>query len=144
MMCVCVSCVCASCVCASCVCVSCVCASCVCASCVCVSCVCVSCVCVSCDMSNVTTCDMFSVLTLSLTELLDKSDMSSSMFSQNVETREFRILAYIYYLNLWVKIYKLIHIPRRAKLGKIQRGLRRASQDSTKGGLQYFFLLFTR
>ena len=28
---------------------------------------------------------------------------------------------------------------RRAKLGQIQGGLQRASQDSTKGGLQYFF-----
>ena len=30
---------------------------------------------------------------------------------------------------------------RRAKLGQIQGGLQRASQDSTNGGLQYFFYL---
>ena len=48
-------------------------------------------------------------------------------------------------------IYLLLHnwtsntvITRRAKLGQIQWGLQRAIQDSTKGGLQYFFLLFTR
>ena len=31
---------------------------------------------------------------------------------------------------------------RRAKLGQIQGGLQRVSQDSTKGGLQYFFTFY--
>ena len=31
---------------------------------------------------------------------------------------------------------------RRAKLGQIQGGLQRSIQDSTKGGLQYFFTFY--
>ena len=33
-------------------------------------------------------------------------------------------------------------VYRRAKLGQIQGGLQRAIQDSTKGGLQYFFTFY--
>ena len=32
--------------------------------------------------------------------------------------------------------------PNSAKLGQIQGGLQRAIQDSTKGGLQYFFTFY--
>ena len=41
-----------------------------------------------------------------------------------------------------------VHAPaldagfRHAKLGQIQGGLQRAIQDSTKGGLQYFFIFY--
>ena len=44
-----------------------------------------------------------------------------------------------YYICSYLQINSSITIPvpvRRAKLGQIQGGLQRASQDSTKGGLQ--------
>ena len=43
-----------------------------------------------------------------------------------------------------IKIIKDYRVPpvRRAKLGQIQGGLQRAIQDSTKGGLQYFFTFY--
>ena len=45
-----------------------------------------------------------------------------------------------FFVEKWCK---LVYIFMRAILGQIQGGLQKASQDSTKGGLQYFFTFYT-